>query len=707
MVKKVQRGIYLPLFAILVVVIFTLAGLYFSYAYMLRNKVRISQVADLAALAALESYGRSKNQDQAARKDQARSRAEAFLRNNKLLGTTKSLTSKNGGSDTIIEFGHYYKTLPASPPTICNNMAPCFVPEQNPLDQDINAVKITISTVPTNPIKAPFQNFLFGVNMEVSGSSVATIVPRCTAYLLDVSQSAAFETHKLTPKDSSLVTEITSPPNNDPRFLYSGPANSGDISHGAFAYDASLIYKSFNSSLTTQQQYTFLDAADPFSEFINCKEKIGLLGYPYDDPQRELFCNTGYLDSSLAFFGKRTSDDRHRYRSDYLIHPSFKGKNPLRKWLLIDSYTNPEPLTSFLRAFNVSLREIDNIKSSQDKALAIVFSGDIVDQMPYTGATSELEDLIQVTNFNNRGTMTYSVGVGYEQDQPRISPNAIDRGWIPYFRNNDGTNLVKALYTAIENLSDPNACEPGSLKSIILASDGVGNCTYDNFSVTFPAGNPQGNTVAGTTACDGSFGLTSELDRYNEQEKQLTDPILKLLRARKIALTVLLDGNYVQPHFINRYRNPSDPSKGFVEINEALHYKGTESLKRFFFKTSSICNIATYQDKDLCAIENIGEVGVRFRKPAFALGKMALETGGVYCPLMPLCNENNVNNPTQTCKDNIYINGELNSECRLEGEIQKCSVLEKSQAAQAVKCAVETIGKNPFMLASVRADGTL
>ena len=126
--------------------------------------------------------------------------------------------------------------------------------------------------------------------------------------------------------------------------------------------------------------------------------------------------------------------------------------------------------------------------------------------------------------------------------------------------------------------------------------------------------------------------------------------------------------------------------------------------------------------------------GAYDRRPMWLMGEMSMRTGGFFCPLMPKCNELPGKNPDPNhwyiCPVSEIVNPDGSHHCPTTrildpnlrdagthstnynsdwgdadhmGLWQNCAILEMTKSQQAEKCALDTIGQNPYML--MKTDG--
>jgi len=371
-----------------------------------------------------------------------------------------------------------------------------------------------------------------------------------------------------------------------------------------------------------------------------------------------------------------------------------------------------------MHAANSALQTLAQQKTAQDLVMAKAFTGKIVDEIPCQGNPGEcsqpgvfLSDvgyLIQITNMKNRGTFTRRVSNGEswacdndpcDQDcleDPdcsvtgrEVKPNFLTHGWFPAPIMSDqeqgGTNLVEVLYKTINDFA--TGAPPNCRKIIILATDGLSSCSYD-FNSNSPA-----------RTCPSSKDYNTYLTAKSQLIGNGGRSILDLLKKNEISLTVLLAGDYVEPNFLNIKREGGQGSHPSIYLDylEAvgLGFTGFASIFGKSCPPYSSCEFFDVSSdgasRDEQAFLNAGVVdGVKFRDPNGVLGKMAMESGGIWCPLQPLADSG------------CYTASGLISDdpdCRPAGKKQAYSIYNEPKAVTAARCASSAVGYNPYFLA--------
>ena len=653
--------------AVAAFVLVALCALAIGLGFISFNRTIHQDAANLSGLAAIEEYVRTVDTYQE-KTNKALDRANYILQQNRLKGVAAPLGNlghaPEGGDGGTLVFGTWYETDPnlLTPP--CPSF-PCFKDNPPPNVADptttANAVKIITHNQTgghSNPLLIPFGKILGKEDATVSSQSVAIMVPRCLALLLDVSGSIAGTTHRTSGLYAGPNTPCVNP---FPEYLT--------------APDTAALMAYRSSSLTT--------FGGDCCRLGNSLEKL-------------LWCN----QVNHGLVTRNPSDPivpYQHFRSDYRDHPSPVGNVKIDS--LYDEgqgYYGPEPYSTIFKAFNAVTRLLMQQASVGDQALMLVFTGQLVDRIPpVSGLTNQFGLLAQLTNILNIGLYDRT-GAAVSQ---RVLPNMVYRGWIPLYGTenlDNGTNIPFALYQAINEMA--TNCPANSKKAIILASDGIGNCT-----ATAPSYTPD---------CPGM-----EYSSYEASKRELLQQILPLLQERQISFSYLLTGGASGANFIN-IPNPdwpvppneaNDPRRYLTpEQAIALGYGG--SLKdeaHQFFKDESSGPVGEVSPD--VAFTHIGETGWMFADPNGVLGEMAFSTGGVPCPLMPTADmglyfDHDGDQGGAACNAPLCANCTpcvLRASKRSPGGAQRYAIEWQSQAEIAAACAIKAIGEDPYALREV------
>jgi hypothetical protein len=747
--NKRSAGVILILAALFLLVFISLCALGLGLGFAAYQRSNFRRAANASALAAIERFSQLRDAFRAGQSDAAQNvenRAWEFLGKN-LPGGQQSTGDLTQRFNLDITYGKFITREPAAnvgvgcsdscTNCVCTNGYPCFLSCPGTAKANANAIQVKVSTKTgaENEILVPL-GFIFGKEtFALSSSAVGMIVPRCTAFLMDVSLSVAQETHD--PSSLAAVRSYTDNINPDHSYSINALITSPEY-NGLFAYRAGNVQtQTFDTATPGAGNWTcrvysprgVSDGSSGDSSLPALNERIrwcSLRRTRGDTtiPPWNLY-GTGFLPANpdplavdpwkssppdLSSYPASSSNyyTKTHYLDDYEAHFTKVG------WYLFDSYVDnyysgPEPLNTFLHAFHSALVTLKGQQTNQDLVEAKAFTGQIRDEVPchgstgvdcsyrYTGPkpalTNDLDYLIQITNIQNRGTFTRVNGLKSEASPatPLVEPNFLTHGWFPYSGGGaleGGTNIVHALREAIDDLIDPDNCPADYKKLIILATDGKSTCFSNN---------------DGTSSC-GSSADTDYTNYYLPAETQLissweggpygTKSILEKLKESEISLTVMLAGDYIEPNFCNIQRDQRPPE--FLDILEAaqLGYSWnpdqetgaspcSKTTKNFFVSTP-------VGGDDIYAYNNAGRPGVKFRRPNGVLGKMAMETGGLWCPLQDR------DSPLSRYAEGI--GGPLGDGYRLANEAQTKSVLNFTKPQMAASCASRAVGYNPFAL---------
>jgi hypothetical protein len=376
--------------------------------------------------------------------------------------------------------------------------------------------------------------------------------------------------------------------------------------------------------------------------------------------------------------------------------------------MLIDKCRDPEPLSSFLLGFNAGVRMLERQRTAADRVRMSIFRGKGTTApfpAPPEYFTTDPSIMVQLTNALNRGKIAtqYSFGGTPSYSSQEVHPNFIDLGWFPIMQRGSqpdnllevGTNIVGAIKDAMDALANSAQCPSGAQKSIIIATDGVSTC-YDQ---------------AGTPLCGTAYSF------FQTAETQLisgASSLLAQLKERKIAVTTLLAGSDAQPHFVDRMNNGSFLGyreavsvgyRGLIDLGGGL-FSGDSSMNGQLLVDSrpscagfpgNLCPGATEVERDSYAFTNLnGSQGTFLRRANGVLAHLSIETGGVFCPLLPQGNssqyEDHDSNPATPLR--------LKDSERISGGIRTIAESAVSPGEIAAECVRQTLGGNPFTLVS-------
>ncbi|MBX7137069.1 MAG: hypothetical protein K1X83_03725 [Oligoflexia bacterium] len=733
------RGIYLVMFSLLLVVILMLVAVLVSLGYLTSSQLRFQRVSNFVALAGLEDFLQNTQQAYDQRALSARNRAEQILQENKLPGFESfggiAQDGVSGAPGTII-FGEYLATRPAVPSARqCGDAEtdyPCFIAHPPPdpaLNLPTNSTYVKLRNQSGNTLNSAFCSLLGTCDIGVQANATASLVQRCTSLIIDVSPSTYSATHPVGCGSGCFASKASQYSVWSTMAGCEGPTAGpeDDILHCAAKAQvtppkpnerAPVSYAFYRADNYPYQQVLPGSAASMIGGTVQYSPLPG----PGVDPQcqnsswinganRLLFCNM-YAQRDTA-----SSISPFHYQSDYRVRQIVDPDNVTR-YLLVDSfvtpdgtYRGPEPLASFFQAFNSGLREMKKNLTAADRAALMGITGRIKGQFPSNGLSNNFGMLVQLTNFENRGTFTFDAATGYHVESPEIRPNFLDYGLFSVGETyvDSSTNLVLALNRAISLLNDPNnGCPSTAQRTIVIATDGVSSCRVDGGNLSSVDPNDY--------LCD-----FDDYSVFVDAERQLVDEddpnsVLSRLINNQINVIVLQAGAYLGLNYRNMAYNGR--LLDLPEIYSRSMGGGYNTPGSNLFDTISRCKGPTGWQAcpDQTAYSNIGNEGYRFGLPIRALADLGIMSGGIYCPLMPSCSaaehgwacddsptccddgesggccykKVNVNDPNSICK--------LKDSYRPVGSYQDCSIYNLSSGQQAAKCVLDGLGGSPYVL---------
>lgn len=584
-----ERGISMVLGAFFLFILASLAAIGLGLGYVATNKSRIQNISNLVSLGVLEIISKQASNVNAV------ARANQIIQLNDIAGVDNwdpIDDDGDGGLGGKIVYGNWFFEDPdglsgAEDP--CTSSYPCFIPASAYLPST-NAVRVKMQNRQgENPIVAPFVKLFGYQGGYVSTSATAVIAGQCSVLLHDVSESTTYQTHK--PGNVILPSG-----GNRSSFIYS--ADTDPVCSGPNGGEFRCLDDNRSSS-------TFVDPTIHYEDDYQIKDSV--LGFKV---RVDSFVEDGTADSD---------------------------------------YSGPEPMRSFFLGTNAALRSLFQ-GSAGSYWSGVGFENGLLSTLPNgrwvpsTGFATNPGSLIQVTNLDNRGTFDKDGNVV----SPEVGGNFLSLGWYPRVRLNgasaEQTNLIEAFEAAIgafQSTASLTTCPSYYKKTIILATDGVGNCWKLGGSPPYQCQ----NNIAG----------------YRNYVNQVLTTISAELQRKDISVIVLYGGDYVGPHFINRLAPAGfETSTGsqFLSLNEGLALgfgaidETDPSLK--LFDESPQVNSTGYAawcgtncsgalggcGSNACnnayAMTHIGEVGTVFRQPGSVLAQLAIDTDGLFCPLLPL-----------------------------------------------------------------------
>lgn len=713
-----QSGIFLILLGVFLTVLVALCALAIGLTYIMADKVSLQNATNLAALGALDTFVKERNLTYNARATNTVTRANDILAKNSLLGLRDpsqdlavQLNSSTGGKLAI---GTYYRTQPTPDDLRCDKDGngsgdyPCFAANTGGQTTG-NAVQLTVSNANISPIAAPFANILGIKDFYIAETATASLVNRCTAFILDLSPSTIQETHPVLPLEPEEL-EVT------PHYRYLKNPLYGSL----------FAYRSWN---VDGQNGCDFNREMP----------------PPVPPENLFWCNMNYYCNQST-----TGDDgsgnqiptspprwnwnrtvamgvntmRHHCQSDYEIRslPSAMGVEDWWVETMVDSpvgYEGPQPFTRMMKAANAFLRLLDSQTNFGDRGMLTGFTGSLMAAYPALTQnprmTTDIGLLAQLTNPANRGTFERASG---PPGNPRY-PNFLTIRLFPMLTNTGGSDLVEALQDAINVMT--NNCPADFRKSIIMATDGISSCA------------PCSPPGPGCWEC-GSYPEHYS-SKYMAAENTLLSGILPQLQSRRISLTVITDGDFTGPHIMNIAdpNNPGSflsPEEAFAQNPNATIFDQAADVDSGYSYDPNTCQVpgdASSECENEYAFVKAGDPrhpGVKFRRGAAVIQKVAIASGGYACPLMPLCRAltlgpvkcpSNLGIPANSdCSNFCYEDkdGDDNTPCtlkdsaRVAGQRQTCSLHDLTKTEQGEECAKSAVSNNPYMLVELEPNIT-
>jgi hypothetical protein len=734
-----ESGVFLVLVLILVTVLTLLVAVVLGLGFLSTSKARLQNSTNLAALGAVEEFFRNEQGlSPGDRANAALNRARTVLSQNKLYGATSDATTGQIGLPSSVgevsalpggtlRFGTWHETAPTGGGDPCFGAYPCFEEQPSPTTWSppaasypvVNAVRLETKTI--SPILTPLRAFLGAAEQQlwINSNSTAAIVPRCTVFLLDASLSTTNDSH---PSKIISQTQVPlSPPFVDGGPSLCSPLNVSRMYAPPYFYlcprEAELF--AYNDWISFNRDVFPPMETDPRNDINNPCTSLGSYLYDANSVQPN-FSVEGYMWCNMQWERLGAPGGPVPPPPSPKSNTTYPGGSTGRRDLcfefektpygrmLIDKCKDPEPLTSFLLGFNAGVRLLEKQRTAADRVRMSIFRGDPeVNPFPPTGFVTDPSVLVQLTNANYRGVIAspypYNGTPTYVTNKQKIHPNFIDQGWFPIMQRGTsperikemGSNVVGALESAIEALSDSAQCPAGAQKSIVLATDGVSTCVPGN-----------------SPLCSTSFSY------FKQAEAALLNgetAINAKLKQKRIALTTILAGREIQPNIVNRSSNGA-----FLAFREAVAvgYRGLTDLGGGQYSGDSSTNGMLFVDSraqvdDLACEAALGHVcsteddrsefaflnanpsnGTFFRRPNGIFAHLSIETGGIFCPLLPRGAlsqyETDPNNPTGPKR--------LKDSERLPDAPLTISTSYVTPGDIAAECVRQTLGGNPFAL---------
>jgi hypothetical protein len=677
--NKHERGATLVFAVFFAIIILMIAAIALGLGFVATNKSRVQNVANLVALSALEiavKEGSSWN---------VAAQADAVLAMNKIPGIAEwssfTKTVAEGGAGHII-FGTWYFADPDGEgfgvdPCFDGGQVgyPCFVKtDDGAYRPGVNSVKITlIGNSSTNMVVAPFLKVFGASARPFNTGAIATLAGQCSVILMDVSRSMTYDTHK------QRYPFLNLPPGVNPsQFIY---------------------HLELNGPNMEQNPNCPSNPSVPRSSFCDLKST------------RE---ETDPVDAMIHF------------RSDYRLANSIGNQ-----YLIVDrfvsgagageAYRGPQPMNDLFRGVNAGLRKLyERSRGSLWRGIGFAgltadSSGFMPNAVPKVGFGADPGALIQVTNMGNMGTFD----IVRSQVSPPIGGNFLSHGWYapPFFvqptyssvedPSLEQTNLSGAIELALDwfdgrGLNTGLSCPVNYQKTIYLMTDGMINCVK---TATAPA-----------------YTCVNNYFSFAEARDQLLTTIVPELQRKKIRVNVVMTGETVGTHFINirapigfttasgsKFLSPQEAiANGYGAYNhpyvdqkmvDELPSVDTNHFPNWCQSVHGGGSVPCAQPYKLeylndYAMQHAGNLGVTFREPVSVMAQLAIDTGGVFCPALPLA-------PSGY---EVMPNGKtlLPDEKRLEGKAQIYTVEKKTIPEQILEC-FDSNWSNKFILVAKEA----
>ena len=712
-----EKGVYLVIVGFFMVVLVALCLLVIGYGYLSTTASRQDNITNLAVTAALQSFVESEAEKYKDRADEALARLNEILQKNEMPGLEGELGDighdGSSGLGGTMELGKWIPELPEDGTDPCGDESlayPCFLAneppdEDTPEDTEVTAVRIRVENQPANPLTVPFAKFFGEEKAYIKSDAIATLVPRCTAYMMDASPSVNNMTHiKPIPGNFNIVEQA-----------------------GRYK-----IVFTKNVGLPVIRREALLD---PYGNGIffdpsHCNDFLGDSGYcgadcgmysSYYLPELIALCG---LEHAAGSWVNRPAVGPYDYTKHYISDYRIVGTG-FNEEMLMDTFTDGiyegwRPFLDYMKALNVGLRITDRASAEGDLAYIQGFNGEMLKSAPETGMTDNFPLLIQYSNMRHRGLID-SIGAVVTDE---LHPNFADLNIFPISSTEaewSGTNIGEALETAFTVLT--NNCPEISQKSVIFFTDGVVNC----------------KKVGAAWDCDDILanpGNEAQYQYFLNAMNQIIGPMvgggttyMQAAIDAQISVNFVTFSEYTGPNF----RNVQDPDTGdFIDEFGALvqlgyGVVGVPSNKQIVNIDSTrhpdsgphvIGGVLDDDDgappgddddddyhcndigADAAAYKCFGKDGYIFRQPHKIMAELAAKTGGFYCPIMELCDDLPCGDPSGAYYDDPDDNDDT---CVLRPELrtatyQTCAVKQLSLGAQAASCVEQILTGSRYML---------
>lgn len=696
--KQKGAGFYLVFTAISIFVLCLFGLLVLGVGFLTINKTKVQAVANLTAYAALSGFMESPSKIYSERATAGLAKANDIVRANRPIasksGNFGSLTmppnTADADSSGEVVFGRWHFEDPdgsANPQDPCTGEYPCFVANgpNEPADAIANAAQVKVRNQSGNDIIAPLASMLGYTGFTIDATATATIVQRCTGFLIDTSLSVTQETHETVSFPIWNDIELTAPPQSYPRIR-------SDSVHKAPTFYAYREAPTYADGIRPPSPLNGTGAIPP---------SCSATGLSTNDLMQLVWCayqsdtNFDLRDSSVPLYMR--IDPKLHFASDYAITSSNSVADAIEITKDIDgeevpifidkfydgvNHLGPQPFATFLRAFNSASRRMIEQQVSGDRALLAGFAGKMIERQVdgvaapgFVGPTADLGYIAQLTNYLNLGVYMQDITGVYTpyslngEVSVEKHPNFLDMGLVPLSivekPQQESTHLAEGLYRVATALTEQ--CPSGSAKSIILATDGIATCMWGNDT-----------TSPGDYSPENASSCEPDVEHYLAAEAQVLGPhVLSHLLENDISVTTLVRGAQVDPHYLNIQKMPVPASGTYPEGEKYYDYFEAVELgySGLGLKPLVLNNLpATIED-------------VPFHRALGLLVELSARTGGIYCPLL---------DPSANQMD--YLNGRLRDSVRLQNQPERRALYNLTVPEQATDCALRALGNNPYIL---------
>lgn len=702
---QAERGVYITLVALFGLILLGLTALVIDLGFIAVAQNRLQHVVNLVTLSSIEQYVRyvppqGSGDQEFSRRELTVKRANQILRSNSVWGIEADRLTIKIDDAKSIRFGKWYREDPdgTGPSSPCTSY-PCFQEVGEGMRGD--AIRIVVRNETDNPFTRFFGQIFGSSVVTIEAEATGTLVKRCMAFLLDLSLSATADTHTLPKKSQEPIVQDNLDPLRQSVAFYGKDYDDGDPG----LRPCYPVGKECTDTVETEPPNLglFAQMAPPSRcTFETLNPEAGVVNYgslmwcslPIS---REMARDTSPpLDESLGY----------HFRDDYE-----ERETPWASKIFFDLRTKPEPFTTFLNGFNAALRAVYAEASNADQAMLAGFSQSVAlegvkRRYPQDGLSEGRNGIALLTHLTN------IKNIGYD-GSPVTPPTVLDLGIFPLYgagASSTVTNLAGAIESTIDDLN--SSCGITDQKIIVVATDGIANCYV------------VGSGANRMTVCDGRY--IGYVNAENRLLNTINGTIRKLIDNR-VALTALHTGDSVRPNFKKiptTCPNPPDGtpendclldydaalrggySSGMLETGDGFRSCDTDARSfidcRSFAPSEGLCaqplGPQYFSGCEPMVFQKLSQPGNFFGRPAMMLAELALQSGGRYCPIVPVLGGYNPGNSNYIDHD-----GDASTPKRLKasavvGDTVTHSLELLSPGEQAGACAQLAVGANPFVL---------